>query len=117
MIKIKSVLPVLREKKRYLAFEILSKNKIGSFACVSRAVWQSMLSFAGELGSARAGLWLLPDCWNAEKQAGVVRVSNTGIDELKASIALIKSIEQQPVVVRSIATSGMLHKAKKAISM
>jgi ribonuclease P/MRP protein subunit POP5 len=116
MMKIKSVLPSLREKKRYLAFEVVSKNKIGSFTSVSRAVWQSMLALTGELGAARAGLWLLPDCWNGNNQKGIARASTKGIEDLKASITLINSVEQQPVVVRSIATSGMLNKVKKAIS-
>jgi RNase P/RNase MRP subunit POP5 len=106
-------MPTLKEKKRYLAFEIISKSKIKAFSEVSKAIWTSTLSFAGTKGAARMGIWAFPEKYNPEKQKGIIRVSHTSLDDLKASLALINEIEQQPVIVRSIGASGILAKTEK----
>ncbi|MEM4242718.1 MAG: Rpp14/Pop5 family protein [Candidatus Woesearchaeota archaeon] len=111
MAKIKAILPSLREKKRYLAFEVLSKSRIKGFSGVSKAVWQGMLSFNGTRGVAQAGIWLLPEKYNAETQKGIIRVNNKHVDSLKAGLATIQEIEGVPAIVRSIGVSGSLKKA------
>ncbi|MEM3154357.1 MAG: Rpp14/Pop5 family protein [Candidatus Woesearchaeota archaeon] len=113
---LKPLLPTLKEKKRYLAFEIISKSRIKAFSEVSKAIWSSTLSFAGTKGAARMGIWVFPEKYNAARQRGLVRVSHRCLDELKASLALIKEIETQPVVVRSISASGIMAKADKYIA-
>ena len=110
---LKPLLPTLKEKKRYLAFEIVSKSKIKAFSEVSKAIWASTLSFAGTKGAAGMGIWVLPEKYNATKQTGLIRVEHRSLDELKASLALIKEIEGQPVIVRSKGASGILAKAEK----
>ena len=110
---LKPLLPSLKEKKRYLAFEIISKSKIKAFSEVSKAIWTSTLSYAGTKGAARMGIWVLPEKYNPEKQKGIIRIGHRNMDELKASLTLIKEIEQQPAIVRSIGASGILAKAEK----
>ena len=112
---LKPLLPTLKEKKRYLAFEIVSKSKIKAFSEVSKAIWGSTLSFAGTKGAAKMGIWVFPEKYNMTKQRGLIRVGHRNLDELKASLALIKTIEEQPVAVRSIGASGILAKADKYI--
>ena len=113
MKRLKPLLPTLKEKKRYLAFEIISKSKITAFSEVSKAIWGSTLSFAGTKGAAKMGIWVLAEKYNTMKQKGLIRVEHKGMDELKASLSLINQIEQQPVIVRSIGASGILAKAEK----
>ena len=113
MMKLKSLLPTLKEKKRYLAFEIISKSEIKAFSEVSKTIWGSTLSFAGTKGTANMGIWVFPEKYNPEKQRGIIRVGHKYMDELKASLALIKEIEQQPAIVRSIGASGILAKAEQ----
>ncbi|MBN2111768.1 ribonuclease P protein component 2 [Candidatus Woesearchaeota archaeon] len=111
--QIKPVLPTLREKKRYLAFEIVSKSKIKDFSQVSGAFWGSLLSFAGELGAAKAGMIVMQDKFNSTTQKGVIRINHKYVDYLRASLALVKQIEGNDVIVRSLTVSGMLNKAAK----
>jgi len=59
--KIKPLLPSLKEKKRYIAFEIISKRKITDLKQIQKEIWDSSLSFFGELGAAKAGLWVFSD--------------------------------------------------------
>lgn len=112
MVKIKPILPSLREKKRYLAFEIVSKNKIDSFSSVSRAVWDYSLQFLGEKGVAQAGIWLLSDKYDPKTQRGLIRVSNKYVNDLKSVLTLIDKIENREVIVRSVGVSGILKKAE-----
>jgi ribonuclease P/MRP protein subunit POP5 len=111
MAKLKPILPALREKKRYLAFEIVSKSKIKSFSSVSQAIWQGMLSFNGTRGAAQAGLWLLPEKYNADMQRGIARVNHKAVDALKAGMVTVQEIDATPAIVRSIGVSGSLKKA------
>ena len=110
---LKPLLPTLKEKKRYLAFEIISKSKIKAFSEISKAIWTSTLSYAGTKGAARMGIWVFPEKYNQAKQKGLIRTGHRNMDELKASLTLIKEIEEQPVIVRSIGASGILAKAEK----
>ena len=113
MARLKPLSPTLKEKKRYLAFEILSEGKIKAFSEVSKAIWASVLQFVGTKGAARLGIKLFSEKYNPEAQRGLIRVVHTGLDELKASLALITSIDQHQVIVRSIGASGILAKAEK----
>jgi ribonuclease P/MRP protein subunit POP5 len=114
---LKPLLPSLKEKKRYLAFEIVSKSKIKAFSEVSKAIWSSTLSFSGTKGAAEMGIWVFPEQYNTSAQRGLIRVSHKSLDELRASLALIKTIEEQPVVVRSIGASGIMAKTQKYLAV
>jgi ribonuclease P/MRP protein subunit POP5 len=116
MAKIKAILPSLREKKRYLAFEVLSKSRIKDYSSVSKAIWQGMLSFTGTKGTAQAGIMLLPEKYNPQTQRGIVKVNNRQVDSLKASLTLIQEIDAMPATVRSVGVSGSLKKATNYVA-
>ena len=111
--KIKPILPSLREKKRYLVFEIISKKNIKSFSEVSNLIWQSSISFLGEIETAKAGIWVLPDKWNQKKQRGMIKVNNKYVDNLKTALTLVKNFKRQQVIIKSVGVSGMVNKADK----
>jgi|SRR3989338_10765075 len=104
----KPLLPTLKEKKRYLAYEVISKPL--KFNVVSKAVWDNILGYIGTKGTAKAGIWLLNDKYKNNK--GIIRVTNKYVDDLKASLALIKKINNEDVIVRSLGVSGILNKAE-----
>ncbi len=110
MANIKPVLPSLREKKRYVAFEIIS-NKNFSYPEVSRAILGGTLSFMGELEFAKAGVIIIGNTYNAQNMKGLIKVNNKYAQNLKASLSLVSNIEEQPVIVRTIGVSGMVTKA------
>jgi len=110
--KLKSVLPSLREKKRYLVFEVISKEKIKDAASVSNAIFHSSLQFLGQFGVAKAGLIVLNNKWNPELQRGIVRVGHKHVDALKAALVFANKINDQDVIFRSIGISGILKKAE-----
>lgn len=91
----------------------MSKKKIKSFSDVSKAVWQSMLQYMGEKGTAKAGIWLLADKYKESLQKGIIRVGHKHVNDLKASLALMNKIEGEEVIARSLGVSGILRKAGK----
>jgi len=111
--KIKPVLPSLREKKRYLAFKVISKDKINNISAIFEAISRSISTFVGFLGFAKAGIIILPNKYDKEKQIGLIKVNHNYVNELKASLAMIREIDGKKVVVRSIGVSGILNKAEK----
>jgi ribonuclease P/MRP protein subunit POP5 len=110
MKRIKPILPSLKEKKRYLVYEIISDTKINDPKVVSEAIWDSSLGFMGTDTAAKAGVWVLEDKFKNQK--GVIKVNNKYIEKLRTSLALIKTIKKKPVVVRTVGVSGILKKAE-----
>jgi RNase P/RNase MRP subunit POP5 len=103
-------LPTLKEKKRYIVFEIVSKTKFKDSKAIEEQIIDSSLKLIGQLGVAKAGIQ--PISFNEESQRGIIRVGHKYTDELKTSLTFIKQINNKDVIVNSISTSGILNKAK-----
>lgn len=133
MKKIKHLLPTLREKNRYLAFEVLSETPLKQEE-VNKGLSKSVLSLNGELGTGEMGFHIHKELYNKEQQnssnfeaqkkpllflnqqKGIAKTTHKGVDRLKASLALIENMENQPVIARSIGVSGTLTKAKRYLA-
>ena len=111
--KLKPILPSLREKKRYLVFEIISKERINEFSSVLNAILHSSLQFLGLLGAAKAGIMVLSNKWNQELQRGILKVSHKHVDAVKASLMFANKIDGKDVIFRSLGVSGILRKAER----
>ena len=112
MTKIKPVLPSLREKKRYLVFEIISDKKIDNIISISKTIFDSCQKYLGEMGMAKAGILILDNKFNKEKQRGIIKVNNKMVDNLKSSLCFIKKIDNKEAIVKSVGVSGILKKAQ-----
>ena len=110
--KLKPILPSLREKKRYLVFEVISKEKIGEINAVSNAISNASLQFMGYVEAAKAGTIMLDNKWDANSQRGIIKVGHRHVDMLKASLAFVRSIESNEAICRSLGVSGILKKAE-----
>ncbi len=108
--RLKPILPSLREKKRYVRFEILSSDQIRQ-EDVFRSIWDAVLSLHGEAGAARAGLWIVQDKYDQKKQSGILRVAHDAVDQVRASLAMITTIGTTPAIVQVMRVSGMISKA------
>ncbi|MBI2653214.1 hypothetical protein HYX02_00230 [Candidatus Woesearchaeota archaeon] len=111
--KLKPILPSLREKKRYLVFEIISKERVEDAGAVSNAIWGCALKFLGQLGTAKAGIMVLNNKWNAKLQRGVIKVSHKHVDALKAALIFAGGIDNTEVIFKSVGVSGILRKAER----
>jgi len=111
---IKPLLPSLKERKRYLAFEIISEQPIKDLKAVSESIWQSTLNFLGENTAGEAGIWILQDKYNKTKQRGLIKVNNKHLERLKTSLMLVKSINKINVTLHTLGVSGVLKKAENS---
>ena len=105
------LLPSLKEKRRYVVFEVLSDAPVLRDD-VYDTVSSHVKDFVGTLGFSRAGIQFVPERWDGKRQRGVVRVCHTSVDTLKASFSLISHVKNQQVIIHSVGVSGILSKAK-----
>jgi RNase P/RNase MRP subunit POP5 len=112
MAKLKSLMPSLKEKKRFVVFEIVSKRPVEDFKEVYQAIWQKSNEYLGRFEVARAGLWLLADKWNQKKQRGILKINNKYVDKIKAVFALTTEVGKEKAIVKSVGVSGILKKAE-----
>ena len=104
----RALLPALKERKRYVVYEVLSEGTI-KLTDVQREIESSFSKFFGVTGAAKAGLMYLDD-W--KKKKGIVRVSHKYIDHLKSSFCFVKKVNSEDVVIKSVGISGILKKAR-----
>lgn len=103
------LLPSLRQKKRYVAFEILSDHHF-SLEEIKTEVQTALHQFLGFLGNTQASPMIITQRFNEQKQRFVIKVNNTFVDELKMALVLCTHIKNNPVIIRSLVTSGTLKK-------
>ncbi len=106
-------MPTLKEKKRYIAFEIISDKEIKDFKAISNEIIGKSQQLIGELGMAKAGIQLIKDCFNPKLQRGIIKINHKSVDEVKTALSFIKNINSQKAVVNTIGVSGILKKAKQ----
>lgn len=106
----KPLKPSLKEKKRYVVFEIISEKEISQDKIIE-AVNRVCLDFMGILNFGKAGVLILRNQLNGNK--GMIKVNNKFVDHLKASLMLLTEIDKSKVNVRVIGVSGIIKKAKE----
>ncbi len=102
--------PSLRQKKRYVVFEVQSPQPI-SFSELQPEIERALQSFWGELGLSRAAPVLIKERFNPATGRFIIKVNHRHVDELKAALTLSKTIKKVPILLRSLLTSGTLKKA------
>ena len=104
--------PTLRENARYLVFEIISKKDFDIAEAVD-ALWQSSLALFGETGASKFSLWVPFNLYDREKKRGIVKCSHTSVEEVRAAIAAIRQIGNEPVILHVLGVTGTILSAKK----
>lgn len=106
------LLPSLRQKKRYVVFEIKSDTPF-SFTDVKREIDNTLLMFLGQLGLSKSSPMLLKEKFRNNKF--IIKVNHKYVDEIISAVALIKKIKNKSIIIRSIVTSGTLKKASSRL--
>ncbi len=106
-IKQKALLPTLREKKRYLVFEVISEANL-AFKDIKDSITSSFKDLFGLDGLSKAGLEFID--YNQNK--GIIRVTTKSLDMLKASFCFVRKINKEDAILRSLGVSGILKKSR-----
>lgn len=102
----------LREKKRYIVFEVLSDRE-QELGAVVDAAWSAMIDLLGEKGTAEANPWILKDLFDPELQRGGIRVNKDCVEEVRAALALITEMGSTDVTVQVLGVTGTMDSARK----
>ncbi|HME87062.1 MAG TPA: Rpp14/Pop5 family protein [Candidatus Nanoarchaeia archaeon] len=111
--KLKPLLPTLKEKKRYLSFEIITTRNLSADS-VATAVSNSTLELLGTLEAGKAGIMFLKDKFS--NNTGVVKTNHKYVDKVRTALTLIPTVEKQHVIFRTRIVSGTLKKAQSKFS-
>lgn len=106
----KPLQPTLKEKRRYMVFEVISGHN-PDMQSVKKTIRDSAYSWMGENNMASAGMQFIDKHWNPGKARGMIRVNRKYVDELKSAFGLIKNINGHPAIISSVGVSGIIKKA------
>lgn len=111
MMKLKILPPTLREKKRYIAFNLYSENKIKKDEAVI-FLWNNLINLYGEKESGNINLWIInmkpvhnPDRY---QYRCVIKCRRGYEKEMLTSLNAITGYKKSRVVIHTLATSGTL---------
>lgn len=132
MANLKPLKPSLKERKRFVVFELVSEKELSHSDIVS-SINKVCLDFMGILHSGKAGVMVLRNqllTVNTAKAAkttkaakaaktdksnavrGIIKVNHKYVDYVKASLMMIKEINKTKANVNTVGVSGILKKAK-----
>ncbi|HUV02540.1 MAG TPA: Rpp14/Pop5 family protein [Desulfobacteria bacterium] len=113
------LLPSLRERRRYLLFELMGEREIDKRELM-KEIWNSIYSLYGDVGASESKLWLikyhrLEDRKEEESTliVGVLRCAHNKVEEVRASLACIHTVNDARVGIRVIRTSGSIKGASR----
>jgi RNase P/RNase MRP subunit POP5 len=112
MLKLKALKPALREKKRYIVYQLETADKkpVKMFS-YQQALVEKLHELLGVFESAQAGI--LPLKIENDKQKGIIRVNHTAVQRIRACFVIIDELKDTPLRVRTQGVSGILKKAKE----
>ena len=107
------LLSALKQKKRYLVFEVIADKKL-SVSEIEKSVFEALLSFLGELGVSQVAPMFLKEKFKNQKF--ILKVNNKYVKEVQAALALIKTIKNNRVIIKSLLVTGTIKKANEIIN-
>ncbi len=110
--KMKILPSTLREKKRYIAFELISEEPV-EYSDLEAAIWNTMLDFLGEDGVSKTSVWLMKDLWDGNKQMGIISCNHKSVQEVIATLGLIDRFGDNRITFKILKISGTIKGAGK----
>lgn len=102
----RSWLPVLRERKRYIVFEVISEKDVSKNDLLA-AIRSAETTLFGDIGSSLSRLRLI----SFDGRFGLLRCAHTRIEESRAALATVYSINRTRAAIRVLGVSGTIKAA------
>lgn len=109
---LKRLPPDIRIRERYIVFSIMPKEKF-SLEDVVKTIWSSLLQLFGEAGTSQFHVWIPSNLYNDKQGIGIIRCSHDHVQDVRAALALVKKIEDTPVLIRTLGVTGTIKAAKE----
>ena len=105
---IKPLKPTLREKKRYIVYEIDTDDSLNMFE-IQKDLLNQISKLLGVFHLAEAGI--LPIKVDDKTKRGIIKVNHKFVDRIKACFVMIKELNNKEIIIKSLGVSGILKKA------
>jgi RNase P/RNase MRP subunit POP5 len=105
--KVNTLRACMRDKKRYVAFEMVSDKPLPGDA--DKLLIRKINELLGAFNSAKASIMRVK--YDPKLQKGLLRVDRAFVDFVRACFVMIKNINGEKVLIRTLYVSGMLNKA------
>ncbi|BAA30588.1 ribonuclease P protein component 2 [Pyrococcus horikoshii] len=110
MRKLKTLPPTLRDKNRYIAFEIISDGDFTKDE-VKELIWKSSLEVLGETGTAIVKPWLIK--FDPNTKTGIVRCDREYVEYLRFALMLVSEFNGKRLIIRTLGVSGTIKRLKR----
>ncbi len=104
--------PSLRERKRYLVFEVISEREIDKRELLEE-IRDSIYSLYGDVGASESRIWLID--YDKKKDVGILRCAHNKVEEVRAALACIHSVNEARIGMRVIKIAGTIKGATRLI--
>jgi len=111
----KSINPIplsLRDKKRYLVFELIAEKKL-NVKEVSYFIKNHLIKLFGELGLSKMNYQFIS--FDEKSGKGILKCRHIAVEDLISGIILLKEVNGIKVVPRTLKISGTVKKAKSFV--
>ena len=105
--KLKILLPTLREKDRYISFQVISEEPI-EYSDLEPAILNTFLDFYGEYGFSKLSFWIIKNLYDPEKQIGVIRCNNKSVQQTVAGLGLVSRLGETRITIKIFKISGTI---------
>ena len=105
----KPLLPTLKERQRYIVYEVISAHAIQND--ISDALLHRLSEILGIFGMADAGI--LSVSYDTTTQTGILRVNHDQVFKVKAALLMVTHLGTRQVLIRTHGVSGILKKVKR----
>jgi RNase P/RNase MRP subunit POP5 len=106
MLQLKPLKPALREKKRYLVYEIQTNDELDMFKAQHEII-KEIHKLLGIFDAAKAGI--MPIKFDKETKRGIFKLNHTAVEQVRACFILISKIQNNQIQIVTKGISGILH--------
>lgn len=107
--KPKTLPPTLRDKQRYIAFQVIGE-RIFKSGEVNKAIWETSLRVLGELETAKAKVWLIR--FDERTQTGIVRCDRDYVERVRIALTMLTQINGSKAIIRTLGVSGTIKRLR-----
>ena len=107
----KTLLPSLRERERYISFQVISEEPI-TYSDLEAAILNTFLDFYGEYGFSKLSLWIIKNLYNPKKAIGVIRCNHKSVQQTIAGLGLVSRLGEARITIKVLKVSGTIRGLK-----
>ena len=93
-----------------MAYEIISSKPI---KVADKALIKSIKELLGVFNAGKAGVMGVK--YNSKSQKGILKVDRKFVDQIRSCFVMIKNLNKEQVLVRTIKVSGAINKVKEEV--